>query len=218
MKKILIAVFIFAFFAGCVSVTPGMQTVRGRGNMESHTIAATGFTGIDVGGGYELVFRQSDSFSVTMYIQSNLFEFVETEVREGVLYISTTRNFNTATRNTPRLYVNAPDLDKLTVRGAVNADIILDSDLLSIDISGAANIELVGSAETLNISSAGAANVEAFGFTATHATISITGAGNVDIYATDTLNVSVAGVGSVRYDGGAEVTRSIAGMGTVRPR
>ncbi|MCL2199756.1 MAG: DUF2807 domain-containing protein [Defluviitaleaceae bacterium] len=222
MKKFCMAVLIFtalALFAGCVSANPGVRSVRGRGNMETHTIRATGFTGLHISGGYELVVGQADSFSVNMYIQSNLFEFVEAEVRDGVLYISSTRNFNTGARNTPRLYVNAPDLNSIFVQGAVDADIVLDVATLEIDVAGAANVILAGGrAETLSISIAGAANVEAFNFTATHATVNVAGAGNADIYATDTLNVSIAGVGSVRYDGGAEVTRSVAGLGTVRRR
>ena len=221
MKKLCMAVLALlalTVFAGCVTATPGLRTVRGRGSMETHTIRASNFTGLHISGGYELVFRQTANASVSMYIQSNLFEYVETEVRGGVLYISSTRNFNTGSRNTPRLYVNAPDLNLLSVQGAVEADIVLEVAELEIDVSGAASVNLQGSAEILNISSAGAANVTAFDLTATHVTVNIAGAGNADVYATGTLDVSIAGVGSVRYDGGAEVTRNIAGLGTVRRR
>ena len=214
----LITVAALVMLSGCVINTGGGNPVRGRGSMESHTIYVTGFTGLDINGGYELTFRQSPNYSITMVIQGNLFEYVDATVSGGVLYLSNSRNIRTTGGNTPRLYIYAPELDSINIRGAVDGDIELNTSNLNIEVSGAATLNLSGSVDMLNISSAGAASVNAFGMTATDSTISMTGAGTIDVYATSTLDVRISGVGSVTYDGNPQVTRNVTGIGVVQSR
>jgi len=183
--------------------------------MVFHDITEVGFTGLNISGGYDLAFRQSPDFSITLEIQSNLFNHIETSVRGGVFYLSATRSFTTTSGNTPRLVVYAPDLNSLHFAGAIDADIYLHVDRLDVSVAGAADVTLAGSAETLNIETAGASDVNAFELIAANATISVAGAGDAEIYATDTLDISIAGVGNVRYGGDAVVTRSVAGLGSV---
>jgi len=152
-------------------------------------------------------------------IQANLFEFLEAEVVNGVLEIDYSRSFTTTGRDTtPRLTIYAPDLNILHVAGAVNADMELDVDTLTISLAGAANLNMAGTVGSLDISVAGAANVSAFDLHAVDATVSVAGTGLVEVYASNTLDISIAGVGRVRYDGDATVTRSTAGLGSIRRR
>ncbi|MCL2350820.1 MAG: DUF2807 domain-containing protein [Defluviitaleaceae bacterium] len=228
-----------AIFTGCISTSGGLGSVRGRGSMVSNTLNARDFTAIDISGGFEIIYRQSNNFSVTLEIQDNLFEHVNYMVRGDTLRITTSRNFNTSRGNTPRLYINAPYLNILDFAGAVTATNwdTLDADRISISVAGAANIDidinaqrldistagassitLSGSADRLDISAAGASNVEAFNLITQDALINIAGAGHVEVYASSTLDVTISGVGSVRYDGNPTLTRSTAGLGSIRPR
>jgi len=222
MKKIAFIGVIFAatlmVLSACTVNSGGVNSVRGTGDMVLYDITETGFTGLNISGGYELTFRQSPDFSVTLEIQSNLFNYIETSVRGGVFYLSSTRGFTTSSGNTPQLVVYTPDLDSLHFAGSVDADIYLHVNQLDVNLAGAGDVTLAGSAQTLNIETAGASDISAFDLIATNATISIAGAGNAEVYATDTLDVSIAGVGNVRYDGDAVVTRSVAGVGSVQRR
>jgi len=204
-----------AVFAGCNAIG---GSVQGTGPMVSHDITAEGFTGLSIDGGYDLTFTQSPYFSVSIEIQDNLFEHLDASVRGGVLNIGFSRNISTTSGNTPRLYVSAPYLDSLNVRGAVNANITLDADELDVDVSGAGNVNLSGSANNLRISIEGAANISAFDMVARDVTISLEGAGNADVNATETLNASLSGVGRIRYDGDPVVTRNVTGLGTISRR
>ena len=208
-------------FSGCVgNVRVGgiIDTIQGSGDMVTHTIQVDGFTGIDIGGAYELTFQQSPNFSVVLEIQENLIEYLETSVQNGVFRLGSSANFRTTGENTPHLIISAPYLDYVSLAGAVNGNMNLQVDSLEINLAGASNLLLSGSANALNIHSAGASNISAFEMTATNATINVAGAGNVDIYATDTLHVSIAGIGQVVYDGEPQVTRSVAGLGTIERR
>jgi len=221
MKKFVLltlaSVLALAIFSSC-TINSGLNSITGEGDMEMHTIDATDFTGINLGGAFDVVFRQAPEFSVELEIQSNLFAHVETEVRNNVLRIDSNRNFNTVRGNTPRLTITAPDLDSLNVRGAANADFILDADNLSIEVTGAANITLEGTANRLNITSSGAANIDAFDLIAQNANITLNGAGNIDVYAAETLDARLNGVGRIRYDGDATVNRTVAGLGRISRR
>ncbi|MCL2621403.1 MAG: DUF2807 domain-containing protein [Defluviitaleaceae bacterium] len=223
MKKFLTSVFVLAasllVFAGCDG-NIGINTVRGTGSMNTHTIDASDFTGLNISGAYYVTFRQADDFSVTLEIQDNLMNYVETSVRGGVFHLGSTRNFNTARGNTPRLYVYAPTLDELRTSGAVSANVTVDLDgkHLEIHSSGAADITLVGSADSLDIRTSGASNVDAFEFIVLDATINVSGAGDVRVYASNTLDANISGAGTVRYDGNPSVSRSISGAGSIRSR
>ena len=220
MKKIYGFILLAAaalMLSGCVSMAGG-RAVSGSGPMVLHEIPAQGFTGLYIGGGYDLTFHQAPEFSVSIEVQENLFNYLEAQVRSGVLHLSFSRNITTTPGNTPRVRVYAPYLDSLSVRGAVNANMDLHVSRLDIDISGAGNLTLVGSADVLDINAGGAANINAFDMIARDVLVNMNGAGNADVYASNTLDVDISGVGRVRYDGDPVVTRNITGLGSISRR
>jgi len=220
MKKCIFALLLLSaallVLGGCIRGDRAL--VRGEGPRVAHTLDVAGFTGLSIAGAHDLTFRQAPHFSVVLEIQANLFEFLEAEVVNGVLEIDYSRSFTTGRNHTPRLTIYAPDLNFLSVAGAVDADMELNVDTLIISLAGAANLNMVGSAQLLTFSVAGAANVNAFDMHAVDATVSVAGTGLVEVYASNTLDISIAGVGRVRYDGDATVTRSTAGLGSIRRR
>jgi hypothetical protein len=144
-----------------------------------------------------------------------LYQYIETSVRNGVFNLSSSRSFQTGGRS-PRIHISAPNLNSMIFRGAVDANMYLHAENLTIDVEGAGNVKLSGSAETLTILNTGASNVEAFDFPAQNVTVNLNGAGAVDVHATNNLHVDIDGVGLVRYAGDPLVTRNISGLGFVQ--
>ena len=219
-KKIfvLVAALVVLVVAAVALTGCNMGTTQGTGPMVTHEISADGFTGINITGAYNLTFTQASYFSVTLEIQENLIQHLDTNVRGGVLHVGFSRGISTTGGNTPRLYISAPYLDSLLVEGAASADMTLDVDTLDVEIEGAGNVTLTGTANTLNVVIEGAGNIRAFDMVARDVVINLEGAGNADVHATDTLNASISGVGRIRYDGSPTVTRNISGLGTVTGR
>jgi len=217
---LLMATATLVMLTGCViGGAGGLNTVRGRGELVSHEIAASGFTGINIGGAYELTFRQSPEFSVTLDIQENLFEYIETSVRNNVFHITGRSGIGINTgSNTPRLIVYAPDLQYLNIRGAVSADINVETEDLEINVSGAGSLNFSGNVDSLHINSSGVASISAFDLVAANANIRLSGVGSIEVYATDTLDVTLSGVGSVTYDGNPLVTSNRTGLGSISSR
>jgi len=196
----------------------GLNVIQGSGNIVSHEIQASGFTGINVGGGYKLTFRQSDDFSVVLKIHENLIQYLRTSVTDGLFHLNSDEDFQVGDDDRPHLSITAPDLTLVVFSGSINADMDLNVENLQITTAGASKMTLSGSADILKISTAGATKIKAFGMTARDVSIKTAGSGKAEICVTDTLHVNIAGSRKIVYDGEPQVKQSIAGVGTIERR
>ena len=94
--------------------------VRGTGEMVSRDFEVADFSSLDIRGGYEVIWREGDSVSFTVEMQENLFKYLEVSVEGDTLYVESTRNFITRSRNSPRIYVYSPELEMISFYGAIN--------------------------------------------------------------------------------------------------
>ncbi|MCL2401162.1 MAG: DUF2807 domain-containing protein [Oscillospiraceae bacterium] len=86
-----------------VNIQTGIGGVRGTGAMVSHTIETEDFRAIDINVPLSVIYRNDQSQSVTLEIQENLFEYMQVSVRNGTLFVDSSRAFNVSASNTPRL-------------------------------------------------------------------------------------------------------------------
>ena len=248
MKKFIVMCIIgllLVTLSGCDSMSyggwfgGGINAVQGRGDMVARNFDTASFNGIIVSGGYVVVYRQAETPAVTVQMQENLFEYLSVSVENGILRIESDRSFRTDRGYTPRVYVYAPYLSNLTVAGAAtlenwdtvyttrldinisgaaNGLVYVQVDDLRIDTAGAAGISLAGTADTARITVAGAGDIDASELQTRTAQVNISGAGNVEIAVSDTLDATINGVGNIWYIGSPQVNRTVAGVGRVRER
>ena len=219
--------------SGCINA------VRGSGSMESRDFDVEDFNALNIGGSYEVTWRQGDDIAVTVEMQENLFDFLRVSVQGDTLYIDSSRNFNTSRGNRPQIYIYTPYLEMVSFSGAVSAnnwdrivgesfsisgsgaaevELELEVETLDIDLSGAGDINLSGSAYSADISASGAADISADDLQTSEATIGLSGAGSVDIAVADHLSVNLSGAGRVRYTGNPTVEQSVSGAGRVEQK
>jgi Putative auto-transporter adhesin, head GIN domain len=86
-----------------------------------------------------------------------------------------------------------------------------------LDAPGACDATLSGRADRLDIHVAGLGHVRADALVAKEGHVTLEGSGDVEVDATDTLEVTVSGMGRVGYRGKPVVTKSISGLGSVGP-
>jgi hypothetical protein len=89
---------------------------------------------------------------------------------------------------------------------------------LRVNGSGALDANLAGRVEQEDVSISGAGSYRAERLVATHATVSVSGIGNVIVHATDTLGASISGAGVIEYAGNPAVTEHVSGIGRVKRR
>ena len=235
-KSVILSLMLVGLIVVLVGCTTG---VRGTGELVSRDFEVEDFNALDIRGGYQVTWRESDSVSVRVEMQENLFEFLQVSVADNTLSIDTTRNIFRPRNRTPRIYIYTPYLEGINFHGAVNAqnwdtiygesfaiegsgainvEIQLEVVTVEVDISGAGSLDLSGNAEVANITTSGAASVSARTLQTRDTSIDLSGAGEVDVAVSDYLNVELFGAGVVRYTGSPTIERNIFGVGRLEQR
>jgi len=213
-KSLLIILVLVAVFGGCKFG----RGIAGSGNRKSEKRDLKSFNAIETSGFYEVKVTCQKASSFEIEADDNLLPLIKTEVLDGVLMVSNDQDFHSAKSTVLR--VSLPDLTRLANHGAGNVTIMdADSNNLELNSTGAASINADGKAKSIAITSAGAGSIDAGNLRAEKASVSLSGAGSVQVYATEQLDVTISGVGSVTYGGNPKtVNKSVSGIGSVNPK
>jgi hypothetical protein len=204
-----------------VVVLPGCDHfglgVRGNGNITSETRSVTDFSGVEASGAYKISWTPgAPTLSVTT--DSNLIDKIETTVKDGRLRIRS-REHVRPTHKGIIVAISSQALKGARFRGAVKfqGTKITGTDFF-VQSDGASDIILDGTTESLTARLRGAGDFNAQGLQAKSVELSLMGAADAKVNATDSLSVSIKGAGDVRYAGNPQsIKKSIAGAGSVKP-
>jgi hypothetical protein len=203
-------------FALCLllALTSCFHGVRGSGVRKTEKRDLPAFTSIETSGAFEVKVDCQKPASFEIEADDNLLPLVQTEVRDGVLRVTTTKSYRS--NGGIVLRVSVPDLARIKSTGAGKFDISnLKNDQFEIQSTGAATVVASGQSKSLTINSTGAGKIDAHDLRASDATVKVTGAAGVDVYATDALDVTVSGAGRVTYSGNPKVSKKVSGAGQV---
>jgi Putative auto-transporter adhesin, head GIN domain len=188
--------------------------VAGSGVRKSEKRDVGSFKAIETSGAFDVEVICQKSASLEVEGDDNLLPLIQTEVRDGVLHVTTTKGYHSSAGIALR--ISLPNLESLKSTGAGKFRISnLKNDKFKIDSSGAASITASGDSKSIEIDSTGVGEVDAHNLHAEKAEVSVTGAASVDVNASDELDVSVAGAGHVTYSGNPKVTKRVSGAGEV---
>src|SRR5262245_27963288 len=214
MITIVALVILFAGFA-CRYIGKG---VRGSGNRKTEKRELAAFKSVEASGAFQvtIVCQQTQSFEIEG--DDNILAIIKTDVNDGNLRIHSDTQYNVSKPIAIR--VSIPDLGKYISAGAGDVHISgVKNDQLVLSNTGAANIEASGQTKFVDIKSSGAGNIQTEKLHAERAKVSVSGAANVDLYASEQLDVTVSGIGSVTYSGNPPVVnKSVSGIGSVSPK
>ena len=228
MKKLGIIIFVVALILGVVFsnlfsfgkasarfFNISFNAVAGSGVAATETRNLSDFTGIDVGGVFQVEVTAGKEFSVTVEADDNLLPYVKTEVRDGVLRISSNERLKSSTQI--RVRVSAPEIESINASGASKVSVAdLSSSELRVDTSGASKVNMAGETATLTIDVSGASNIDAANLKAENATVDASGASKVEVFVTGKLVSEASGASKIAYSGNpTSVTKDTSGAGKV---
>jgi hypothetical protein len=221
MKRIsiLLLIVLVVTFAGCKFGHGIMgRGIAGSGNRKTEKRELKSFNAIDTSGAYDVNVTCQKPASFEIEADDNILPLIKTEVRDGVLFVSNDQEYHSS--KSTALRITLPDLGSVSNHGAGEVKIVdANSSDLKLESSGASSIDAAGRARTVTISSTGAGNIDTGKLQAERAKVDISGAANVDVYASDQLDVKVSGVGSVSYSGNPKVVnKNVSGIGSVNPK
>jgi len=194
---------------------------RGSGKAASETRKVDRFDKIHVSGSAKLNLRvdpEEADGTVVLRGDDDVVPNVKLEVTDGALTI---RIDGEKTPNLP-LEVSAvvANLDELKISGAASGQVTdIDTKRFTVRLSGAAALSVTGRADEVNMKLSGAPSVDASRLAAGVAKVHVSGAGTVDVNATDKLEAHISGAGSVTYGGDPKtVDKHISGVGKIAQR
>jgi hypothetical protein len=192
--------------------------IEGSGVMKTETRKVEPFTSIvltDVESSY-LVIERTGEESLTVTAEENLIAMFTSEVKDGVLYL-TFKTGNSFHGKRPTYKVTVKDLRRVHVQGGVAIEASkLESEKLSILIEGAAGGNLSGRVDDLMIEIKGAGWLSAGELKAKRAKVSVEGAGQVTVNASDELDAEVSSAGIVWYIGAPTLNSNVEGLGWIK--
>jgi hypothetical protein len=213
MKKIAIVVaLLLLLLSGCHH-----GGVRGSGVRKTEKRDLPTFTAIETTGAFDVKVDCQKPMSFEIEGDDNILPLIETEVRNGVLRVSSHKSFNTSEPISLRITV--PSLTSVRSTGAGRFTITgLKNEDFEISSTGAAIVTAEGQSNTVKIRSTGAGKIDAQNLQARTAEVSVTGAASVEVYASDQLDVTVSGAGRVNYSGDPKVNKRVSGAGQVNKK
>lgn len=198
----------------------GWRTVTGHGHVVTKERNVDSFTGLKVSSGIDVYLKQGNNITVSVEADENLHEYILTVVKNGVLNVYSENNIRQAERK--RVYVTMKDIksikttsagdvfgespinsDKLELSASSAGDIKLEikvNDLI-VDISSSGDITLKGETDILRADLSSAGDLNAYELRSREANISVSSAGDADIYVTERMTARASSAGDINYKG-----------------
>ena len=211
---------------------------KGLGNPKIEQRKVNEFDKIDINGKANVILEQGNEYKVVVEIDSNLLEFVKTEVSGTTLEIYddkcleeiTTYNIRITTSKLKKLYIyDAVNIksesiiksDDLYIKSKGTGEISLgiETEDLEIVTSGSATIKLFGSTVNFEIDADDKSTVDAFGLLAKKVDADVDGKANCKINVSDKFYAKVDDTGSILYIGNPKkVKTKVSGSGSIKAK
>jgi anti-sigma28 factor (negative regulator of flagellin synthesis) len=196
------------------------KTVYGNKNVEKKERTAGSFTGVKVSTGIDVYLTQGEKESIIVEADENLHEFIKTEINNGTLNIYSDANIRSAEMK--RVYVTMKEINSVNATSAGDVigetpvktenlklsassagDIKLEVYAKNIDgnVSSSGDLKLSGEADMLDIDLSSAGDMNAYNLKVREARVSVSSAGDADIYVTEKLIAHASSAGDINYRG-----------------
>jgi len=197
------------------------------------------FTGIKVGGAFNVVLNQTGRHGVTIEAEEDVIDKIRTDVKGDILHIDMKWDWSWDDQDIT-IYVDFDQLESLQISGAsdvraetpiraddlevslsgaADMDLELDASSLDITISGAGNVNISGNTQTQKVRLSGAGDYKAQNFKSKYTHAKASGAGSAVVFASEEIEAYASGAGSVMYYGDPEMVKTDAsGAGSISRR
>ena len=225
--KILTSVFVTLLsFSLSIQLVSAQKWVKGNGKVEKENRNVSGFTGVKVGGAFDVFIEEGNSYEVVVEADENLMEIIDTHKEGKTLVIKTNKSLRDAKEL--NVYVRLKELDHLDVSGAANVigrsdfsskqmtidasgaadvDLKLRAEAMVCNQSGSSDVEISGSADQVGISLSGSSDFKGSDFKAEHGKINSSGSSSAHIYLSKSIEANASGSSDIHCNGNPSKTQ-----------
>jgi hypothetical protein len=193
--------------------------ITGSGKLISQMRIVGSFAGIQVTN-FARVFVTQDSLeSLRIEADENIIDLVITSVKDNILRVGLKdSSYNNVTVN---VYASMKSIKLLESRGAADISnaIPIKTDTIVCKICGAGTITLAGTAMYEAAEIVGIGSINNFGLAVSRCSVSVSGAGNIEVNVSEQLDAVINGTGTITYDGNPSVIhQTVSGVGSIKKR
>lgn len=231
MKNLIHTAAVLLLFLGTTSCM--LDGVRGNGNVVTdQRKISDDFVQIELSRGLELHLTQSSEVSLKVEADENLQELITTEVKDGVLTITSRKNIWRAGSKKIHLSVdNLNQIDassgsevhtvntftgealRLNMSSGATARMDLEVEDLSCDSSSGADIRLTGKAVNFTASSSSGSDIKAQELEAENCSASASSGSDIKVYVTREFQGSASSGSDIQFQGSPKVVNQDSNSG-----
>ena len=205
----------------------GGKKVSGNGNMVSDSRKTSDYDNILLVGSLDVQIISGKEGALKVEAESNLQEFIITEVKNGKLKISVKEGVSLDPSRNMIIKITVPveTISELSLTGSgdiYNKGVLKSSDLklnvvgsgdmvLNLDvqelsgaITGSGDVKLIGTTDSLTCKVTGSGDFMAFDLNAINVEAAVMGSGDIAVSANQSLKARVSGSGDISYRGNPE--------------
>ena len=198
-----------------------INTISGNRNVVTETRnIQEDFNSVKIGQGIELYISQEPKTSLVVKADENLQRIIRTEVRNGVLVISSKRNIKRA--KAKRVYLAVENITgieassgssvisegilrstvfNMSTSSGARAKIEVDAESVKTNSSSGASLRIQGKANYHNAKASSGASIKSYGLESENVTAKASSGANIDVYATDSLEAKASSGGDIDFKG-----------------
>ena len=244
MKKLFFTLMILGFAMSPVHAQwwTGSEKVNGNGNMTAQNRKVSEYEKVALEGSMDVELVAGKEGNLKVEAESNLMEYIVTEVSDGKLKISVENGINLSPSRGMTIKITVPfqSIDEVSLTGSGDiytanriesgdfrvqltgsGDISLDLNCGSVNgtLTGSGDISLKGKTRKFDCRVTGSGDFEAFGLEAEVVNATVSGSGDLQVNPTDELRARITGSGDITYIGNPEKQDfRTAGSGAVSKR
>ena len=191
------------------------QCVEGNGQLGSEMRNLPVFTQVKADGGFEIGSICGRTQRVQVTAETNLLPRIQMRVQGQTLVIST--DTSVCAKKDLRIDIHVPRLERFSADGAVDAVVAdIRTERFILDLAGSGNATLAGQAGRLDARLTGAGDLHAAELITRQTSVSLEGAGQATVHATQRLEATIDGTGDITvYGNPREIVENISGVGEV---
>jgi hypothetical protein len=238
MRQLFTLLFVFAFTATISAQSWGNRNrVKGNGNTTTQERKVSSFSGIQACCSFNVEVRKGAP-GVRVEAESNLQEYIKTEVSDGRLSIGYTNNANISNHKPIHIYVTMNELDyvkassssKIAFRASFDGDelemhvssaatsmgVACCGGTFRLDASSSGKIELAGPVNRSRAKASSSGRIDASDCRVKNGRASVSSGANINVNVSGELDASASSGGTVRYQGSPSVDSDTSSGGSVR--
>jgi len=191
------------------------------------------FHGVEISGNVELTLNQDSVQQVTVSSPDDFLSKINTKVEDGILHIYSDEILM---NRTIKVRISADSIRSLVAKGACKittespltvSDLSIEllgaseanmnvkvKGLLNVDVKGASKTELSGTCQTFKVTGLGASEIKAENLIAKNAEVLVSGASNVELYASENLNAEANGASEIDCHGNPKMVKKSDHIGS----